>query len=123
MATAEINEDRLAIAREYAARWNQVIVLKGAFTVIATPDQHASVVPFANPGLATAGTGDVLAGCVAGMLAQGLSPTDAACCGAYVHALAGQMVVEQIGTTGMLAGDLLARLPLAIRRICEPRVS
>jgi len=115
--TAEINADRLSIAREYAAQWNQVVVLKGAFTVIATPDQHTTLVPFANPGLATAGTGDVLAGCIAGMLAQGLSPANAACCGAYVHALAGHMVAEQTGTTGMLAGDLLPHLPLAIRRI------
>lgn len=117
--TADINANRLSIAREYAARWGQVVVLKGAFTVIATPDQFTMLVPFANPGLATAGTGDVLAGCIAGMLAQGISPADAACCGAYVHALAGHMVAEQTGTAGMLAGDLLPSLPLAIRRIHE----
>jgi NAD(P)H-hydrate epimerase len=117
--TADINADRLSIARQYAVLWSQVVVLKGAFTVIATPDQQTTLVPFANPGLATAGTGDVLAGCIAGMLAQGLDPADAACCGAFVHALAGHMVAEDTGTTGMLAGDLLPHLPLAIRRICE----
>jgi NAD(P)H-hydrate epimerase len=114
---AEINSNRIAIARDYAHKWNQVVVLKGAFTVVAAPDGHIAVVPFANPGLATAGTGDVLAGAIAGMLAQDLSAFDAAVCGAYLHGLAGEIVSRQLGTAGMLASDLLLALPEALSRL------
>ena len=91
-----------------------VVVLKGAFTVIASPDGRACINPFANPALATAGTGDVLAGAVAGLMAQGLAPFAAAVTGAYVHGLAGQIASEEIGQTGVVAGDLLGRLPRGI---------
>lgn len=110
----EIEGDRLAAARDYAARWGQVVVLKGAFTVIAAPDNRLVVMPFANPALATAGTGDVLAGAIVGILAQGLSPFDAAVCGAYLHGLAGEIVADRVGAAGALAGDLLPALPRAI---------
>ncbi|MBN1136524.1 MAG: NAD(P)H-hydrate dehydratase [Anaerolineae bacterium] len=106
--------DRLATTTEKAAEWNQVLVLKGAHTVIAAPDGRTAVLPFANPGLATAGTGDVLAGCIVGLLAQGLAPFDAALCGAYLHALAGERVVAKMGHTGTLASDLLPELPTVI---------
>ena len=114
-----INEDRIAVARAKASEWDQVVVLKGAYTVVAAPDGRVTVLPFANPGLATAGTGDVLAGAIVGLLAQGLEPFDAAICGAYLHGLAGQIVSERTGDVGMLAGDLLPALPEAIARL-EP---
>jgi NAD(P)H-hydrate epimerase len=117
MGSTAVNEARLSVAREYAAKWNQVIVLKGAYTVVAAPDGRVSVMPFANPGLATAGTGDVLAGAVVGYLAQGLEPFDAALCGAYVHGLAGQIATEQMGRAGLVASDLLPALPQAIARL------
>ncbi len=116
-----INRDRMAVARAKAAKWRQIVVLKGAHTIVAAPDGRATVIPFANPALATAGTGDVLAGSIVGLLAQGVPPFDAAVCGAYLHALAGQIVSEHTGDAGLLAGDLLPALPQAIRRLKEGR--
>jgi len=113
----EINERRIEIAQEFAQEWNQVVVLKGAFTVVASPDGRTIVQPFANPGLASGGTGDVLAGAIVGLRAQGLEPFEAAVAGAYLHGLAGQLAREELGDMGMVAGDLVPRLPLAIRRL------
>ncbi len=111
----EIQADRLGITRRYAAEWHQTIVLKGAHTVIATTDGRCRVSPFANPGLASAGTGDVLAGVIAGLAAQGLTPFDAASLGVYLHGRAGEMVREKLGDAGTIASDLLPELPLAIK--------
>jgi NAD(P)H-hydrate epimerase len=108
-------QDRLGMARKMAAEWGHVLILKGAFTVVAHPDGRAVVLPFANPALATAGSGDVLAGAVVGLLAQGLSPFDAAVCGGYLHGLAGELARREMGEAGVIAGDLLARLPEAMR--------
>ena len=108
------NADRVAVAAAQAAEWKQVVALKGAFTVVAAPDGRTTVIPFANPALATAGTGDVLAGAIVGLLAQGLEPFDAAVCGAYLHGLAGEIVADRMGNAGALAGDLLPNLPQAI---------
>lgn len=113
----EVQGDRIGVAREFAARWKQVVVLKGAFTVVAAPDGRVTLIPFATPALATAGTGDVLAGTIAAMVAQGLAPFDAAVAGAYVHGLAGEIAEKEIGAAGVVAGDLLPRLPAAIRRL------
>jgi ADP-dependent NAD(P)H-hydrate dehydratase / NAD(P)H-hydrate epimerase len=115
----EIQSNRILIAREAASQWNKTIVLKGAYTVIAAPDGRVLVSPFANPGLASAGTGDVLAGSIAGLAAQGLPLFTAAACGVYVHALAGEIVRSDLGEAGMLAGDLLPVLPRAIRQLKE----
>ena len=115
--TAEIQADRWQVAQEAAARWKQIIVLKGAFTCIAAPDGRLVINPFANPGLATAGSGDVLAGAIVGFLAQGLEPFAAAVVGTYVHGLAGELVRQRLGEAGMVAGDLLLALPQAIRRL------
>ena len=106
---------RLDSALESAGRWNKTVVLKGAHTVVAHSDGSAMLSPFANPALATAGTGDVLAGAIVGLLAQGASLEDAAQLGVYLHALAGEGVCQEIGDTGVLAGDLLPALPRAIR--------
>nr|MBC7244176.1 NAD(P)H-hydrate dehydratase [Chloroflexota bacterium] len=115
----EVTTNRIALARQAAQEWGVVVVLKGAYTVIASPNGSACINPFANPALATAGTGDVLAGAIAGLLAQGLPPFEAAVAGTYLHGLAGQIVSEEIGLAGAVAGDLLPRLPLSIRRITE----
>jgi NAD(P)H-hydrate epimerase len=93
-----------------------MVILKGAFTVIAHPNGHGVVLPFANPALATAGSGDVLAGAIVGLLAQGLAPFQAAICGSYLHGLAGEIARHDIGDAGVIAGDVLARLPAAIRQ-------
>jgi ADP-dependent NAD(P)H-hydrate dehydratase / NAD(P)H-hydrate epimerase len=113
----EIQANRIYTAQEASAKWNKTIVLKGAFTAIASPDGRVRVSPFANAGLASAGTGDVLAGAVAGMAAQGLSLFDAASCGVYLHGLAGEIVKGQLGDAGMLASDLLPVLPRAIKQL------
>ena len=110
---------RLDSALESAAGWNKTVVLKGAHTVVAHPDRSAMLSPFANPALATAGTGDVLAGAIVGLLAQGASLEDAAQLGVYLHALAGERVCQEIGDTGVLAGDLLPALPRVIRDLRE----
>jgi NAD(P)H-hydrate epimerase len=113
----EVQSDRFGIAREASARWQKTVVLKGAHTVVAAPDGRVKISGAANPGLASAGTGDVLAGVIAGLLAQGLSPFDAAACGVYLHGSAGKIATEEIGNMGVIASDLLQVLPLAIRRI------
>lgn len=98
--------DRVELARERAAAWGQVVVLKGAYTVIAAPDGRATLLPFANPVLAVGGSGDVLAGVIAGLLAQGVAPYPAAVLGGYLHGAAGQMASDYWGNAGLLAGEL-----------------
>ena len=99
--------------------WQKTIVLKGACTVVAGPDGRASVNPTINPGLASGGTGDVLAGAIAGLVAQGLSLRDAAIAGVFLHSQAGEMARKETGNAGMLASDLLPLLPAAIKDIKE----
>jgi ADP-dependent NAD(P)H-hydrate dehydratase / NAD(P)H-hydrate epimerase len=108
LSTEEIQKDRLETARKYAAKWDHVVVLKGAFTVIASPDGRTTTIPVATPALAHAGTGDVLAGLITGLRAQGLEPYDAARLGAWVHAEAGLAAALVHGSTmSVLAGDIL----------------
>ena len=108
---AEINSDRWRVAREYAEAWNLVVVLKGAHTLVAAPDGRTSVIPFKTDALATAGTGDVLAGLIAGLRAQGATAYDSARLGAYLHALAGSLAADAVKSTrSVIAGDLLAAL-------------
>ncbi len=116
-STREVQANRIGLAQDKAAAWNAVIVLKGAYTVIAAPDGRVAVLPFANPALATAGSGDVLAGAIVGALAQGLAPFDAAVVGGYLHGLAGELARQELGDAGVVAGDLLIRLPLAMRQL------
>jgi NAD(P)H-hydrate epimerase len=113
---ADVQNNRAAVATRAANEWQQVVVLKGAHTVIAGPDQtETATLPFANPALAVAGTGDVLAGCVAGLLAQGLGLFDAAACGAFLHGYAGELWRKHNNNAdaGLLASDLLPLLPQA----------
>ena len=119
VSNREIQSDRLGVARKAAEQWNKVVVLKGAHTIVAKPDGQAKLSPFANPGLASAGTGDVLAGAIAGVMAQGLSAWDAATCGVYLHGMAGAAAREELGEAGILASDLLPLLPRAIKKLKE----
>lgn len=112
--TAEVLSDRFGVAREKAAAWGAIIVLKGAFTLVAHPDGRLAVIPFATDALATAGTGDVLAGCIVGLLAQGLTPFEATVVAAYVHALAGDLAGRDLGGRAVMAGDVLHALPDAL---------
>ncbi len=113
----DVEADRIGTAQRAAQQWNQVVVLKGPYTVVAAPDGRTSINPFANPALATAGSGDVLAGAIVGFLAQGLAPFEAAVAGAYIHGLAGDLARSDLGDAGVVAGDLVPRLPLALKQI------
>ena len=110
---------RIDWALEAASEWGQVVALKGAYTVVAEPGGSAMVAPFANPALATAGTGDVLAGTIGGLLAQGAPPTDAAALGVFIHGAAGERVRDEFGDAGAIAGDLLPEIPRAMRALAE----
>jgi NAD(P)H-hydrate epimerase len=104
----EIQKDRQAIASKFAKEWGHIVVLKGAFTVIASPDGSIVIIPIASPALARAGTGDVLAGIIVGLRAQGVDAFHAAVAGAWIHAQAGLYASSKLGTTtSVLAGDVL----------------
>lgn len=109
-----INADRVGSATQFARTRRVIVVLKGARTVIAHPDGQVAVCPTGNPGMATAGTGDVLTGMITGLLAQGLTPWNAARAGTYLHGLAGDLAATRMGMIGMTAGDLMEQIPLAI---------
>lgn len=103
-----LQADRIGAAQKYAAEWGHVVVLKGAFTVIAAPDGRATLLPFATPALARAGTGDVLAGAIVGLMAQGVGPYEAAVAGGYLHGRAGELAARALGTpAAVIAGDVL----------------
>jgi len=108
---------RLTAARDAARTWGHVVVLKGAHTVIAAPDGSAAVATFENPALATGGTGDVLAGTIGGLLAQGLAPYSAASLGVHLHGMAGEAVRHRVGDAGLLAGDLPFEIARARHRL------
>ena len=108
----EIQDDRQGVASKYAKDWGHVIVLKGAFTVVASPDGDSTVIPIATPALARAGTGDVLAGLIVGLRAQGLDAYEAAVAGAWIHAQAGLYAADDLGTTAsVMAGDVSNSIP------------
>ena len=119
VTTADVQRDRLGVASRLAREQNVCVVLKGAGSVVAGPDGRLAVNPTGNPGLATGGTGDVLTGIITGLLAQGLAPWGAACVGVYAHGLAGDIAASEVGETGLIAGDVIRAIPLAIRRIRE----
>ncbi len=118
LPTTQINGERWQVARQFAAQCNLVVVLKGAHTIIAAPEGETSVIPIKTAALGTAGTGDVLAGLIAGLRAQGVNAFDSARLGAYVHALAGTIAEENIGSSrSVIAGDVLAALGTAFAQI------
>lgn len=109
----QVQSDRFASARQLSNTFQAVAVLKGAYSQIAAPGNPIGVNPTGNSGMAVAGMGDVLSGVLGTLLAQGLSPTDAAECGAYWHGLAGDLCANEIGPIGYTATDLSNRLPAA----------
>jgi len=117
ITATEIQADRLGEARGLAAAAGAVVLLKGRRTVVASPDGRASFNGSGNPGMATAGTGDVLTGVVGAFLAAGLAPYDAARLAAFVHGDAGDRAASALGEDGMIASDLAARLPAAMRAL------
>jgi NAD(P)H-hydrate epimerase len=117
MSTQAVQAARLDITAAMAAAWNQIVLLKGAHTVVAAPNGRIMALPFANPAMAKGGSGDVLAGAIAGLRAQGLDPFEAAVAGAYLHGLAGDLARAQLGIAGVTAGDLAGYLPMAMREV------
>ncbi|MFN3843935.1 MAG: NAD(P)H-hydrate dehydratase [Rehaibacterium terrae] len=115
-APGEIQRDRFAAAEALAAQYGAVVVLKGAGTVVAAPEEVPCVIAAGNPGMASGGMGDVLTGTIAALLAQGLSAFDAACAGALLHAAAGDAAAREGGERGLLPSDLFAPL----RRLANP---
>ena len=109
-SAAEINADREGMALRYAEAWNAVVVLKGARTVVASPDGRVCVNPTGNPGLARGGSGDVLAGMLAALLACGLPAYQAAACAVYLHGAAADRAAAKRGEYGMLPHDILPEL-------------
>ncbi len=115
----EIEADRIKSATEAAREFRQVVVLKGAYTVVAAPDGRVKLNPAGNAAMATAGSGDVLAGIAAGLLTQlakdpATDTFDAACLAVYLHSMAGELVRRELGDMGPLAGDFLAAIPQAV---------
>jgi hydroxyethylthiazole kinase-like uncharacterized protein yjeF len=116
--TAEkINEDRRGSAIRIAEQFNAVIVLKGAGTIVATPDKKAYINTTGNSGMATGGSGDVLSGIIAALAGQGCSCLEAAACGAYIHGSSGDIAACELGEYGVIASDIAAAIGLAIKRI------
>jgi hydroxyethylthiazole kinase-like uncharacterized protein yjeF len=114
--TAEVQADRLSVVREAAARYRCTVLLKGARTLVASPDGRVNMNVTGNPGMGTGGAGDVLTGIVASFLAAGVAGHEAASLGAFVHGLAGDLAAEKRGMTGLTADDLVDHLPEAIAR-------
>jgi NAD(P)H-hydrate epimerase len=115
LSIEEIQADRIKTATKYSSKWGHVVVLKGAFTIIAAPDGQIAVVPIASPALARAGTGDVLAGLIVGLRAQGVDAFQSACAGAWIHATAGVLAAKQMGNTAsVIASDVLKAVPQVI---------
>ncbi|MBT4515525.1 MAG: NAD(P)H-hydrate dehydratase, partial [Chloroflexi bacterium] len=115
----DVQRDRVHSAQSAAESWRHIVVLKGACTVVAHPDGRTAISPWVNPGMATGGTGDVLAGLIAGFLAQGMEPFDAACLGVFVHGLAGNIARRATGEVAMVAGDVLESLPTALKQLAN----
>jgi NAD(P)H-hydrate epimerase len=104
--TAEVQVDRIGLAADRARAWGATVALKGARTVVADPEAPPAIIPTGNAGLATGGTGDVLAGLCGALLAGGLSPPAAGRVGAWVHGRAGDLAARRFGERGLVAGDL-----------------
>lgn len=116
---ADVQSRRMPAALECAKAYGCAVVLKGAHSVIATPDGRVRLSPFANPLLATAGTGDVLAGMIGAYLAQGLEPFDAASAAVYAHGAVAESLRAEYGSAGLLAGELADHLPRVVRSLVE----
>ena len=114
LSVKEIQEKRLDLALLFAKEWNQIVVLKGALTVIAAPDGHAYISTCANPSLARAGSGDLLAGLITGFLAQGVKPVAAAQLGVWIHGNCGDLASEDVDAAAILPSDLVAQIPASI---------
>lgn len=117
----KIEREKIDIARNFAIEHGVVLVLKGDTTVIANSEGEIFINSTGNPGMATAGSGDVLTGMIAGFMGQGLNATDAAICGVYLHGLAGDLARDKLGELPMMAMDILNAIPDAIRKVTKEK--
>ncbi len=115
MSSSDVQKDRLDVASRFAKEHKVIVVLKGAGTVVALPDGQMFINSTGNPGMATGGTGDVLTGMIGGLLAQGHPAAQAACLGVYLHGLAGDLAAKEKGEAAMIAGDLIEKIPEAMK--------
>ena len=114
VSTADVQRDRIETVREFARAWGVHLVLKGATSVIGDPEGRVVLNPTGNPGMATGGTGDVLTGVIAALCCR-LEPFDAAICGAFLHATAGEQWSALVGADrGLLAHEIADRVPAAL---------
>ena len=119
---AEIQRDPIALALEFASYVNATIVLKGAPTIVATPEGQAHINPTGNPGMATGGTGDVLTGLLAALIGHGLNTSDAACTAVYLHGLAADIAAKKTGHISLIASDIIENFAAAIHQIRNDRL-
>ncbi len=119
VTTDQVQRDRSRIAEKAAKELKVVVVLKGHRTVVASPTGRTYVNSTGNPGMATAGMGDLLTGMIAALIGQGLEPFTAAKAGAYLHGLAGDLAARRIGQVSLTAGDVLASIPDAFRKVAR----
>jgi ADP-dependent NAD(P)H-hydrate dehydratase / NAD(P)H-hydrate epimerase len=112
-----IEGDRINTALSFASETGTYLVLKGVPTVIAAPDKRAFINTTGNPGMATAGTGDVLTGMIAGILGQGTAPIDACVLGVYLHGLAGDIAASEKGHYSLIASDIIQTIPAAFKAL------
>jgi NAD(P)H-hydrate epimerase len=117
ISTDAIRENRLKAARDFAEKYGVVLVLKGHRTIVALPDGIAYINPTGNPGMATAGAGDVLTGMIAALAAGGLDAGSAAIAAVYLHGLAGDIAAERLGEASVVAGDIVSHIAPAIKTL------
>lgn len=121
LSIAEIEKNRIEIARKYAREWQVTLVLKGHHSLIATKNGEIWMNFSGNPGMATGGSGDVLSGLIGGLLAQGYSTEDAAKAGVYLHGAAGDIMAKKYGEQGLIAGDLIEGIPKIQKKLIRKR--
>lgn len=120
-STEAVQNDRIGTASDFAAKWGVITVLKGSRTIIACPDGSVYINATGNSGMATGGTGDALAGIVAGLIGQGAAPEEAAIAGVYIHGKAGDKAAGIMGEYGMMAGDVVRQVPLVMKELINLR--
>jgi NAD(P)H-hydrate epimerase len=119
VSTDDVQKDRIGIASGLAEKYRVTVVLKGAGTVIASPHGEVFINTTGNPGMASGGMGDVLTGMIGSLLAQGYGPMQASCLAVYLHGLAGDLAAEEKGEAGMIAGDVIEKIPEAMKQTME----
>lgn len=113
----EVQNNRIKVSTEFSGEYNVIVVLKGSKTVVAAPDGRVYINSTGNAGMATAGTGDVLAGLIGGLLGQGLNPLDASIAGVFIHGAAGDLAAERKGQHGIIASDVAEAIPYCIKSL------